>query len=165
MGLFDKIFSKKDGSSMADNTVVAPVTGKMVSASELSDAVFAQEILGQTIGIVPTNNVVVAPASGTIEVVFETGHAFGIKTNEDVGLLVHIGVDTVSLNGNGFKVLVKQGDKVEAGQKIVEVDFDAIKAAGLDPTVMLIVTEPPTGDFKINYVDSIEVKNGQVINR
>lgn len=165
MGLFDKLFSKKDVPAVADSAVVAPVTGEMVSASELSDAVFAQELLGQTIGVVPADNVVVAPANGTIEVVFETGHAFGIKTNDGVGLLVHIGVDTVSLNGKGFKVFAKQGDKVKAGQKIVEADFAAIKEAGLDPTVMLIVTEQPTEDFKVNYIANTDVENGQVINQ
>lgn len=165
MGLFNKLFGKKDSLATIDNSVVAPVTGKMVSASELSDAVFAQEMLGQTVGIIPADNVVVAPANGTIEMIFDTGHAFGMKTDEGVGLLVHIGVDTVSLNGKGFKVFAKQGDAVKAGQKLVEVDFDAVKAAGLDPTVMLIVTEQPTEGFKINYIDNADVENGQVINQ
>lgn len=165
MGLFNKLFGKKDSLAAIDNSVVAPVTGKMVSASELSDAVFAQEMLGQTVGIIPADNVVVAPANGTIEMIFDTGHAFGMKTDDGVGLLVHIGVDTVSLNGKGFKVFAKQGDAVKAGQKLVEVDFDAVKAAGLDPTVMLIVTEQPTEGFKINYIDNADVENGQVINQ
>lgn len=165
MGLFNKLFGKKDSLAAIDNSVVAPVTGKMVSASELSDAVFAQEMLGQTVGIIPADNVVVAPANGTIEMIFDTGHAFGMKTADGVGLLVHIGVDTVSLNGKGFKVFAKQGDAVKAGQKLVEVDFDAVKAAGLDPTVMLIVTEQPTEGFKINYIDNADVENGQVINQ
>lgn len=165
MGLFDKFFSKKELLSVADSAVTAPVSGKMISANEISDAAFSQEMLGQTIGIVPVDNVIVAPANGTIEVFFETGHAFGIKTSDGTGLLVHIGVDTVSLNGKGFKTFAKQGDKVRAGQKIVEADFDVIKAAGLNPTVMLIVTEQPTEDFRINYIDNAEVKNGQIINR
>lgn len=165
MGLFNKLFGKKDSLAAIDNSVVAPVTGKMVSASELSDAVFAQEMLGQTVGIIPADNVVVAPANGTIEMIFDTGHAFGMKTDDGVGLLVHIGVDTVSLNGKGFKVFAKQGDAVKAGQKLVEVDFDAVKAAGLDPTVMLIVTEQPTEGFKINYIDNADVEKGQVINQ
>lgn len=165
MGLFDKFFSKKELPSVADSAVTAPVSGKMISANEISDVAFSQEMLGQTIGIVPVDNVIVAPANGTIEVFFETGHAFGIKTSDGTGLLVHIGVDTVSLNGKGFKTFAKQGDKVRAGQKIVEADFDVIKAAGLNPTVMLIVTEQPTEDFRINYIDNAEVKNGQIINR
>lgn len=165
MGLFNKLFGKKDSLETIDNSVVAPVTGRLVSASELSDAVFAQEMLGQTVGIIPADNVVVAPANGTIEMIFDTGHAFGMKTDDGVGLLVHIGVDTVSLNGKGFKVFAKQGDAVKAGQKLVEVDFDAVKAAGLDPTVMLIVTEQPTEGFKINYIDNADVENGQVINQ
>ena len=74
-------------------------------------------------------------------------------------------MDTVSLNGKGFKVFAKQGDKVKAGQKIVEADFAAIKEAGLDPTVMLIVTEQPTEDFKVNYIANTDVENGQVINQ
>lgn len=164
MGLFDNFFSKKEISLVADSAVVAPVSGKMISANEISDMAFSQEMLGQTIGIVPVDNVVAAPANGTIEMFFETGHAFGIKTSDGVGLLVHIGVNTVSLKGKGFKTFAKQGDTVKAGQKIIEADFDAIKAAGLDHTVMLIVTEQPTADFRINYIDNSEVKRGQIIN-
>ena len=165
MRFFDKLFGKKEDISIDDSPVVAPVTGKMVSASERSDPVVAQEVLGQTIGIVPTDNTVVSPISGTVEAMFETGHAFGVRTDSGLGLLVHIGVDTVSLEGKGFKTAVVQGDKVKAGQKIVEVDFEAVKAAGFDTTVMLIVSEPPTEGFKINYIENTDVKNGQVINQ
>lgn len=147
--------------------MAAPVSGRMIAANEISDTAFSQEMLGQTIGIVPADNdnAVVAPANGIIEMVFETGHAFGIKTFNGTGLLVHIGVDTVSLNGKGFKTFAKQGDMVKAGQKIIEADFDTIKAAGLDCTVMLIVTEQPAEGFRINYIDNSKVEKGQVINR
>lgn len=165
MRLFHNIFSKKEVVTLPNHAVVSPVSGKMINPTEISDNVFSQELLGQTIGFQPSDSIIVAPFAGTIEVFFETGHAFALKSANGTGILVHVGIDTVSLNGNGFQKFAHQGDYVEAGQKILEVDFNKIRSAGLDPTVMLILTEQITEDFKFNYIDPQNVVYGQIITK
>lgn len=162
MGMFDR-FLKKGTSTLDSAKIVSPVTGKMIPTSEIKDAVFSQEIMGQTIGIVPSEGVVVAPVSGKVVVLFPTGHAFGILGDDGNEYLVHIGIDTVSLNGKGFKNFVKQGDIVKMGQKIVKVDLETIKNAGLDTTVMLIVTKKSQANYQVNYINPSNVIKGQKI--
>ncbi len=147
--------------SHTDGEIVSVVTGTMVPANEISDEVFAQEMMGQTIGIKPKEGVIAAPANGVLEVMYPTGHAFAIRCNDGHGLLVHIGINTVAMKGNGFTVLHKQGDTVKAGEPLVKVDLKAVEKAGYDPITMLVVTE---GD-PIEYIDFGEVKQGQVINK
>lgn len=156
MGLFDK-FKKQEF------TILAPVTGQMVAAKEISDQVFAEELLGQTIGFVPEDGKVVCPVGGKVEVAFPTGHAFCIRATDGNSYLVHIGVDTVSLNGKGFKAHLSQGQNVRAGDAAVDIDIDVIKEAGLDPTVMLIVAEKTDDDFLVDYIDCGPVKLGDKI--
>lgn len=165
MGLFDKLFNKNEVPTFEDTDIVSPVTGKMIPANEISDAVFAQEMMGQTIGIIPSEGTVVSPVNGKIVTMFPTGHAFGVMTNDGNGFLVHIGIDTVSMNGKGFKTFVKQGDKVKAGQKIVTVDLNEVTKAGYDTTVMLIVTDKSSNDYKVNYIDLKEVLKAEKINK
>ena len=165
MGLFDKLFKKEEPlKDYEDSAVVAVVTGKRIPTAEISDPVFAEEMMGKTIGIVPEGKKkVVSPVNGKIEVLFPTGHAFGLRAVDGRGYLVHIGVDTVGLNGKGFKALAKQGDTVKAGQPIVEVDFESVKAAGLDPVVMLILTENPE-EKPLEYKEFVEINAGDIIN-
>lgn len=163
MGFFDK-FKKEKLQDFEDSDIVAPVSGKMVSAVEIPDPVFADELLGQTIGIVPEDGTVVSPVNGKIVTMFDTGHAFGVEDNKGNTYLVHIGIDTVSMNGKGFRILVKQEASVKAGQPIISVDLKAVRDAGFDPTVMLIVTETSSDDFKVNYIPCGNVNKGQKIN-
>lgn len=164
MGLFSR-FTKKEELQFKDSDVVSPVKGGMISAKEIDDPVFSEEIMGQTIAVEPENGEIVCPVNGTVSVVFPTGHSFGITTSEGNGFLVHIGIDTVSLNGKGFKTFIKQGEKVKAGQKAVQMDLDVIKKAGLKPTVILIVSEKNDDNFTIDYIDCKQVQKGQIINR
>lgn len=120
--------------------LVAPVAGSVVPLSDVSDKAFATGALGKGIGVDPKDPVVCAPVSGAVTALFPTGHAFGITSSDGVETLVHIGVDTVELEGEGFKALVKQGDIVEAGDGVVSVDFDLIRKKGIDPTVMVVVS-------------------------
>ena len=165
MGLFDKIFKKDELQVFKDTDIVSPVTGKMIPANEISDPVFGEEMMGQTIGIIPSNGDVVCPVNGIVEVAFPTGHAFGIKGNDGNSYLVHIGIDTVSLNGNGFKMLLKQNQQVTAGQIAVEANLTAIKKSGLDTTTMLIVTEKEDPNFKVDYIGFQNVEKGKKINK
>ena len=120
--------------------VLAPMPGSVVSLDDVDDPVFASRALGDGVGIRPTSGRVVAPASGKLITVAKTGHAFGLKTADGVELLVHVGIDTVKMAGDGFKVVVARGDQVEAGDLLAEVDLDAVRAAGYDTTTIVTVT-------------------------
>jgi PTS system beta-glucosides-specific IIC component len=119
--------------------VVAPVAGKVVPITEVADKVFASKALGDGVGIVPTDGHVVAPVTGVLVTVPDTGHAFGIKTDDGVEVLVHVGIDTVQLAGKGFAVDVQAGQRVEAGDLLAKVDLDVIKQAGYDTTTIVVV--------------------------
>ena len=136
-------FKKKVKKMFPDGTIVAPVDGEIYPTEEISDSVFADQILGKTIVFRPSQGelTLVAPANGKLEVLYPTGHAYAIQTSDGKGILVHIGIDTVEMNGDGFKTLAKQGADVVAGQEIVKADFAKIAAAGYDTSVMLILTE------------------------
>ena len=127
--------------SNADAAVLAPIAGQAVAMEALSDAAFASGALGQAVGVTPANGTltVVAPAAGKVISVAKTGHAYGIKTDDGVELLVHIGVDTVKLGGEGFTPLVEKKQTVAAGDPLAEVDFAAIADHGVDTTVITTV--------------------------
>ena len=155
MGLFGGLFKKKD-------EIVAIADGKVVETSSVSDPVFAQEMMGKTLAFSYDADKVVlhAPASGTLTVLFPTGHAFGITTDSGVELLVHCGVDTVNADG-GFKVLdKKQGDRVNVGDPIVEVDLKKLKET-YDMSTMLVITNPNGKTFE--FVGPCDIKLGESI--
>ncbi|MBA1838127.1 PTS beta-glucoside transporter subunit EIIBCA [Corynebacterium sp. zg912] len=125
----------------SQSNVVAPIAGEVVAMEALNDAAFASGALGQAVGITPANETltVVAPAAGKVISVAKTGHAYGIKTDDGVELLVHIGIDTVKLAGEGFTPLVEKKQIVAAGDPLAEVDFAAIAENGVDTTVITTV--------------------------
>ncbi|MET3944413.1 glucose PTS transporter subunit IIA [Corynebacterium mucifaciens] len=133
--------AKLASASNADATVLAPIAGQAVAMEALSDAAFASGALGQAVGVTPANGTlaVVAPAAGKVISVAKTGHAYGIKTDDGVELLVHIGVDTVKLGGEGFTPLVEKKQTVAAGDPLAEVDFATIADHGVDTTVITTV--------------------------
>ncbi|MBQ0064926.1 MAG: PTS glucose transporter subunit IIA, partial [Firmicutes bacterium] len=120
--------------------VVQPVNGEVVPASEIPDPMFAQETMGPSVGIVPNDGNVYAPFDGTITMVFPTNHAVGITGDNGMEVLVHVGVDTVQMNGKGFECKVAQGDKVTKGQLLMTFDSKEIKAAGYSDTVIVALT-------------------------
>ena len=122
-----------------DVTLSAPVEGTVSPASEIKDEVFASGALGQGIGVIPTSGDVVAPADCTVELVYETKHALGLNVN-GVEVLIHIGVNTVELQGKYFETFVENGQKVKKGQKLVHFDLDALKKVGYDTTVAMLVS-------------------------
>lgn len=134
-------------------SVVAPVAGRAVALSEVQDKVFASGAMGKGLGIVPTDGRIYAPISGTIKAAMKTGHAYGIKSENGVEVLVHIGIDTVQLEGRGFEAAVTRGQQVRAGDLLAVVDLDLVSAAGYDTTTLVMVTntaalnsvEPRTG--------------------
>ncbi len=139
----------------------SPVNGTIVPINEVSDPVFAKEEIGTGVAILPKDGTFRAPCDGTLEVMFPTGHAYGIATANGVGLFVHIGIDTVKLDGKFFEVYVKQGDAVKKGDRIVEVNLEAIKTAGYDIVTPVVISE--TGNFtKIDKIDG-SVSPGETI--
>lgn len=163
MGLFD-FLKKEQVAAHSDEEVVAVCEGEFIEPAKISDPVFAEGMMGQTVAIEPTEGTVVSPVNGTIEVAFPTGHAFGVRAKNGTGYLVHIGVDTVAMNGDGFKMLKKQGDEVKAGETVVKVDLAKVKAANHPATTMIIVTEPVDGK-EYNYIPFGPVTKGQVISK
>lgn len=130
MGLFSK---KKE------LDLYAPITGKLIDITEVKDQVFSQKILGDGIAIEPSEGILYAPYDCEVVQLFHTLHAIGLKA-KDVELLVHIGMDTVELNGEGFKGFVNEGDHVKKGQKLIEFDIDYIKSQGKEATTPIVIT-------------------------
>lgn len=125
MGLFDKLFGKKlDG-------IYAPIAGKAVSLTEVPDPTFAEGMLGNGVAIEPTDGKVFAPCDATVDMMFTTGHAVSLIAETGAEILIHVGLETVGLEGKPFTVHVQNGDKVKKGQLLLEADLAAIKEAGL----------------------------------
>ncbi len=131
--------------ALQDETIISPIVGSAVALSDVDDPVFSSGAMGQGIAIKPTEGVVYAPADAEVTIAFATGHAYGLKTANGAEILIHVGIDTVSMNGEGFDQKVSQGSKVKAGDIIGTFDSAKIAAAGLDDTTMVIVTN--TADY------------------
>lgn len=129
---------------VATEAVAAPMAGQVVSLDDVSDRVFASRALGEGVGIVPENGTVVSPVAGTLLTVASTGHAFGIKTDDGVEVLIHVGIDTVRLDGEGFTVVVEKGQQVSVGDPLATVDLDVVRKAGYDTTTMVVVPNTAT---------------------
>lgn len=119
---------------------IRPVEGQIIPLEKVNDDVFSRKIMGDGVAIVPSQGVLRAPADGTVVNVFESGHALSLLTDAGVELIFHIGIDTIRLQGNGFRPLVKEGQHVKSGDTLIEFSLDTITAAGLDPVVVMIVT-------------------------
>lgn len=145
-----------------DEALLAPVSGKVIPLSEVRDEVFAGGILGQGAAVIPENGEICAPCDGVISVMYPTGHAVGIKSDIGAEILIHVGMDTVTLNGSCFDVKVKAGDHVKAGQLLVRANIEGIKKEGLDITTPVIVAN--TADYmQIKMAAEKSVKRGEVL--
>lgn len=133
-------------SQIREILIGAPVTGRMMSLEEVPDETFAQKIIGEGFAIDPTEGVVRAPFDGKVVQVFRTGHAIGIVSNEGVEVLIHIGIDTVKMNGEGFKPLVSQGEEVRAGDALIEFDLELVRKNAKSTITPVVVTN--VGDYK-----------------
>jgi len=120
--------------------ILSPLNGKIIPLKEVPDPTFAQELMGKGIAIDPSDGVLVSPIDGTITLLFQTRHAIGIKTDSGVELLIHIGIDTVKMNGEGFKSFINQGQRVTAGQKLIEFDLNLVKEKSPSAVTMILVT-------------------------
>ena len=145
-----------------NETIQTPIVGDVVALENVNDPVFSSGAMGQGIAVKPSQGVVYAPADAEVSIAFATGHAYGLKTTNGAEILIHVGIDTVSMNGEGFEQKVAQGDKVKAGDILGTFDSSKIAAAGLDDTTMVIVTN--TADYaSVTPVASGSVVKGDAI--
>ena len=145
-----------------NETIQTPIVGDVVALENVNDPVFSSGAMGQGIAVKPSQGVVYAPADAEVSIAFATGHAYGLKTTNGAEILIHVGIDTVSMNGEGFEQKVAQGDKVKAGDVLGTFDSNKIAAAGLDDTTMVIVTN--TADYaSVTPVASGSVVKGDAI--
>lgn len=127
-----------------------PTNGEVISLADINDGVFSAEVLGKGCGVIPSDNTVTAPFNGTISHIADTKHAIGITSEDGIELLIHVGMDTVEMNGTGFDVLVKNNEKVRCGQTLMTFDRDAIKEAGYVSTIAVVIANTSTYE-KIEY--------------
>ena len=156
MSIFSKWFNV---SEKKENTVAAFATGTMCHLSETPDKAFSSLAMGDGVAITPAHSSIVAPVTGKITMIFPTKHAFGIVTDEGIELLVHIGIDTVNLKGKGFTYFKEVNTRVEAGEKIVDIDIDAIEKSGYNPIIMMIVVNQ--NGYKFAYEANGSVRKGK----
>lgn len=146
----DQQVENKEVTKLEEETILAPIKGEVKPIEESSDAAFASGALGKGVVILPEEGKVYAPVTGTVTVLFPSLHAIGITSDAGIELLIHIGINTVQLNGEGFTAHIKQGDQIKQGQLLVEFDMNKIKEAGYSLETPVLVT---------NYADLKEVKN------
>lgn len=149
---------------MDDNTVsiLSPVTGEVCELEKVPDEAFSSGMMGDGIAVLPTDPEITAPVAGTVAFVFDTKHAIGLVTEQGIGVMIHIGIDTVKLNGKGFDVLVETGQTVAAGQPVMRLDLPYLKKHAPSLISPVIITELPDG-YKLHPVKTGKVKNGEKI--
>lgn len=152
MGIF-KFFNRKKED---ENLILSPTNGEILDISEVPDAVFSEKLMGDGFAIKSSDGMIVSPLNGTIEMLFDTKHAIGLKSYDGLEILIHLGIDTVKLNGNGFEVFVKQGYSVKAGQELIKMDLEYIRNNAKSDISPIIFTN-------LEKNQAIEVITGSVL--
>ncbi len=149
---------------MRKHTIIyAPVPGKTKDVETLNDPVFAQKLVGDGVAISPTHQIIMSPCKGKLNHLFSTNHAFTIVTDNHMEILVHLGIDTIELNGKGFRRIIDKTDCfVDIGEPLIEMDLDYIRANGKETDVIVIITDPESSlkfkkkiNKKVDYMDEI----------
>lgn len=154
-------FKKKDKTTANRNQLVAVADGRVIPMEEVGDPVFSGKMMGDGVAVVPEGATVVAPCDGTLSMIAATGHAFGMECENGIELLVHVGIDTVSLGGKGFHVMAEAGTRVTAGTPIIAFDRAVMNEAGLDMTIPIIILEDAGKQIKMKYPE--QAKAGQSV--
>ncbi len=158
MHMFKNLFGKKEKEVVTEVELASPLTGTATMLENVDDPVFSQKMMGDGLAVMPTEGLVVAPADGEIVQVFPTGHAVGIKVVNDAEILIHIGLETVAMKGEGFTAHVREGDKVKKGDKLVSFDMALVTERAKSTVTPLIITN--TDAMIIEQLASGEVEAG-----
>ena len=154
MKLFQNIFGKDSGIDIG-----APVTGTLISITEVNDPAFSGEILGKGVAVIPSDTRICAPVDGTVSTVFPTGHAAAVTSKEGAEILIHVGLDTVKLNGKHYTIHAAEGQEVKKGDLLLEADIEQIKAEGYDVITPMVICN--SDDFaEIKMEDPRDVAQG-----
>ena len=160
MGLFDKLFGKKE--EINPNHVYAPLAGETVAISEVPDPTFSSGAMGNGIAIKPTDGKVCSPVNGTVDMMFDTGHAVSLVSDNGIEILIHVGLETVGLEGKPFQIKVQNGQKVKKGDILMIADLAAIEAAGLPTITPVLICN--TDDYTtFNVTTGKAVTNADVV--
>ncbi|MBC5996270.1 PTS glucose transporter subunit IIA [Romboutsia ilealis] len=169
MGLFDFFKKKKETVEECNKVelkgIVCPTNGEILELSEVPDEVFSQKMMGDGFAVKSNDGIFVSPVSGTVEMIFDTKHAIGLRSNDNIEILVHMGIDTVNLNGKGFDVFVNVGDKVKSGDRLAKMDVEYIKENAKSDITPVIFTSLEdcksvkliTGQAKVKEENRIEL--------
>ncbi|TYS70807.1 PTS glucose transporter subunit IIA [Sutcliffiella horikoshii] len=159
--MFKKLFGMKDTTqTQTEEVILAPLSGKVTELSDVPDPTFSQKMMGDGLAIVPTEGEVVSPVDGEIVQFFHTGHAIGIRSLTGAEILIHVGLETVSMNGEGFEGHVKEGDKVKAGDKLITFNIDLIKEKAADIITPVVITNGENVD-NLEKISSGDAVKGQ----
>lgn len=146
-----------------ETIICAPVSGKVICREDIPDETFASGIMGEGVGIKPEEEIIVAPFDGEITSVVDTGHAVGLTSSDGVELLIHVGVDTVKMQGDGFQVFVTEGQKVKTGEKLLKFDRDKIRKAGYSDTTAVLVTNSDDYSSVKTVAENVKQKDTVII--
>ncbi|GAA0485943.1 PTS glucose transporter subunit IIA [Salinibacillus aidingensis] len=158
--MFKKIFGKRDDKLV---NLMSPISGKIISIEDVPDEMFSQKMMGDGLAIEPSEGIVAAPIVGEIVQFFPTKHAVGIRSDNGLEILIHIGLETVSMKGEGFESFVEQGDRVEAGQKLVTFDLDAVKEKADSIISPIIITNSDMVDSLTKTKDTHATQGDTVL--
>lgn len=155
-------FGTKRKEIVSDNNLYAPVTGELIPLDQVSDPIFAQKIMGDGFAVEPLDGEIVSPVAG--QVIIMQGHAIGFRRADGLEILLHLGIDTVSLNGSPFHMNVKVGDILEAGEKIGQADWSLVDQADLPRTTMILISNTADKLADLNILaDNMSVTKGKVV--
>lgn len=141
--------------------VFSPLNGQVLSLEQVPDPVFSQKMMGEGVAIMPTGGDVVAPIDGTVVLISKTKHAIGIRTKDNTEVLIHVGLETVTLKGEGFTVFVNEGDAVSVGQKLIAVDWNLIKEKV--PSIITPIVITNSAERSVDYVDAAASVAGETL--
>ncbi len=159
MGFFSKFMKNKEEEGIK---FITPIKGEIIKIDEIPDPVFAGKMMGDGFGIMPAEGKIYAPVTGEVSSIFPTGHAIGLKVGDDVEILIHFGLDTVNLKGEGFTAHVKQGDQVKAGDLLIEVDLDSVKDKVPSIATPVVFPKLENKTFEVKY-QNVEAKEEGII--
>lgn len=150
-------------SNFIKTEVIACCDGQLIDISQVNDDMFSQKIIGDGFAIIPSSNIITSPIDGNVTMIAPTLHAFGIRDENGLEFLVHIGIDTVTLNGKGFELLVEKNSNVKAGTPIIRVDLNEILEKEFDPVIMCVLTSRLIKPIKIQIDSNRKVNSGDSI--